>query len=163
MDRTLTYNLGPTGLRGWIYTKAATAQVRAQRTPQPGALAVKQDDLKCRRPAGCLRQFKESKILAVRGQESGPAGEIMGSQVVRVPFAAINDAWQAADQDESRAIADRWEKTAARVIGVSEIAGKSQVPVVPVVLLAFPALAWHRLCHASVASDRSPRVGARTA
>src|SRR4051794_32107486 len=23
VDRTLTYNLGPTGLRGWIYTKAA--------------------------------------------------------------------------------------------------------------------------------------------
>jgi hypothetical protein len=98
---------------------AATAQVRLKATPKAGNLACKPDDLKCLSAEECLRRFKESKILAVRGEESGPAGDIMGIQVVNVPFAEINDAWKVADKDESRAVADRWEKTASKVIGVS--------------------------------------------
>ena len=43
----------------------------------------------------------------------------MGIKVIHVPFAQVNDAWKAADKDEARAIADRWEKTAALVSGVS--------------------------------------------
>ncbi len=98
---------------------AATAQVRAKRTRKAGDLATKKDELKCLPADECLRRFKESKILAVRGQESGPAGEIMGIQVVNVSFAEVNDAWAKADKDESRAVADRWEKTASKVVGVS--------------------------------------------
>ena len=98
---------------------AATAQARLKRTPKAGNLVGKKDDLKCLSPDECLRRFKESKILAVRGQESGPAGEIMGIKVVHVPFAEVNDAWKAADKDEARAVADRWEKTAQQVIGVN--------------------------------------------
>ncbi len=98
---------------------AATAQVRAKATRKAGNLATKSDDLKCLDPDECLRRFKESKILAVRGQESGPADSIMGIQVVNVPFAEVNDAWAKADKDESRAVADRWEKTASKVVGVS--------------------------------------------
>jgi L-fucose isomerase-like protein len=69
--------------------------------------------------AECVRQLKVSKILAVRGQESGPAGERMGIQIVNVPYAEINEAWKAADRDESRAVADRWQNTAAKIEGVS--------------------------------------------
>ncbi len=98
---------------------AATAQVRLKATPKAGNPACKPDDLKCLSAEECLRRFKESKILAVRGQEDGPAGDIMGIQVVNVPFTEINDAWKLADKDESRAVADRWEKTASKVIGVS--------------------------------------------
>ena len=98
---------------------AATAQARTKSTRKPGNLASKSDDLKCLSPGECLRRFKESKILAVRGQESGPAGDLMGIAVVNVPFAEVNDAWKAADKDESRAVADRWQKTAAKVEGVS--------------------------------------------
>ncbi|MBI4327500.1 MAG: twin-arginine translocation signal domain-containing protein [Chloroflexi bacterium] len=98
---------------------AATSRARTARTPQPGNLACKPDNLKPLAAEECLRRLKESKILAVRGQESGPAGEIMGIKVVHVPFAEVNDAWKAADKDEARAVADRWEKTASLVEGVS--------------------------------------------
>ena len=43
----------------------------------------------------------------------------MGIQVMHVPFAEVNDAWEAADKDEARAVADRWKKTAAMVEGVT--------------------------------------------
>jgi hypothetical protein len=98
---------------------AATARVRVTRTPKPGDLACTPDKVKTISPEECVRRMKESKILAVRSQESGPAKPIMGIPVVRVAFAEINDAWKAADKDRSRAIADRWEKTAERIAGVT--------------------------------------------
>jgi hypothetical protein len=98
---------------------AATVRVRTTHTPEPGDLTCKPDNLKCLSSDECLRRLKESKILAVRGQESGPAGEIMGIKVVHVPFAEVNDAWQKADKDEARTVADRWQKNAALVEGVS--------------------------------------------
>ena len=98
---------------------AATTQVRARHTPKAGSLACTQDDLKCLAPGECLRRFKESKILAVRGQESGPAGEHMGIQIVNVPFAEVNDAWKVADKSAAAAVADAWEKGATKVAGVS--------------------------------------------
>ena len=63
--------------------------------------------------------MKESKILAVRGQESGDAGAIMDIPVEHVPFAEINEAWQGADKDEARTVVDRWQRGAAEVVGVS--------------------------------------------
>ncbi len=97
----------------------ATAEARARRTPKAGRLACKDDGLNTLPIDECLKRFKESKILAVRGQESGPAGEIMGIKVVHVPFAEVNDAWKAADKDEARAVADAWTKAARTVEGVS--------------------------------------------
>ena len=97
---------------------AATARARIRRTPPAGVLTCKSDAIKTLAPDECLRRMKESKILAVRGQESGPAGSIMGISVVHVPFAEVNDAWKAADVAEAKAVADRWEKTAMRVSGV---------------------------------------------
>ncbi len=40
IDRELTYNLGPTGLRGWIYTKAAGFLDGAQGRTTAAARAV---------------------------------------------------------------------------------------------------------------------------
>jgi len=97
----------------------ATAAARMERTPKPGDLACKPDKPDVLSADECLRRMKESKILAVRGQESGPAGTTMEIPVIHVPFAELNDAWKAADKDESRAIADRWEKSAAAITGVS--------------------------------------------
>jgi hypothetical protein len=97
----------------------ATARVRRGRTPHAGSLACRQDDLKPLPIDECLRRMKASKILAVRGQESGPVNTIMGIEVVHVPFAELNAAWQAADRDESRALADRWERSASKLAGVS--------------------------------------------
>ena len=98
---------------------AATARVRTARTPKPGDLACKPDNLKTLSPEECIRRMKQSKILAVRGQESGPTGPIMGIPMEQVSFSEVNEAWKAADKDEARAVADRWQKNAAAVIDVS--------------------------------------------
>ncbi len=98
---------------------AATAQARAAVTPRSGKLSGKRDELKCLSIDDTLSQLKRAKILAVRGQESGPAGEVLGIQIVHVPFAELNEAWKDADKDESRAVADKWQKNAAKIEGVS--------------------------------------------
>lgn len=98
---------------------AATAQVRTKNTPKPGNLACKDDSLKFLSPTECLERMKASKILAVRNQESGPGGDFLGIPIIKVAFAEVNEAWEKADKDEARAVADRWEKNAALVEDVS--------------------------------------------
>ncbi|MFI5380995.1 MAG: hypothetical protein ACHRHE_16980 [Tepidisphaerales bacterium] len=98
---------------------AATAKLRLERTPKASDLACKADALKTISPEECLRRMKASRILAVRDQNSGPAPDLMGIPMENVSFAEVNEAWKAADKDESGAIADRWQKTAAAVVGVS--------------------------------------------
>ena len=100
---------------------ALVALSRKARTPQPGDLSVQSDSLSCLPVSDCLLKMKESKILAVGGDWPGIAPAVqegLGIEVVNVPFAEVNEAWAAADKDESDAIADRWEKTAARIQGV---------------------------------------------
>lgn len=99
-----------------------TAQVRQQRTAATGDLACQPDALKALGPEECLRRMKEAKILAVGGGWPGISQQItreMGVAVLNVPFEEVNQAWEAADRDQAREIADRWEKGAARVAGVS--------------------------------------------
>jgi len=99
---------------------AATARERLGRTPKaPRTVDARRDPVTPVSTAECVRRLKESKILAVRGQEAGPAGESMGIQIVNVPYAEVNEAWKAVAADQSRAVADRWQKTAARIDGVS--------------------------------------------
>ena len=99
---------------------AATAQARRDRTPRAGKLAGKKDDLECLSTDACLRRMKESRILAVRDQTSGADPTLAGIAVERVSFAELNDAWAAADKDQSRGLADGWRKTASLVEGVSQ-------------------------------------------
>jgi hypothetical protein len=98
---------------------SATARLRVRQTRKPGDLVCKQDDVKNVSIEECLRRMRESKILAVRGQESGPTTPVMGIPVEHVSFAELNAAWEAADKDEARSIADRWMKTARLVKGVT--------------------------------------------
>jgi len=98
---------------------AATARARMKHTPKAGRRARKPDEVKCLSANECLRRFKESKILAVRSQEAGPASEIMGITIQPLSFAELNEAWKNADPDEARAVADGWQKTAKKVEGVS--------------------------------------------
>ncbi|MCX6880849.1 MAG: hypothetical protein NTW21_44670 [Verrucomicrobia bacterium] len=98
---------------------AATAQVRRKSTPPPGNLTAKPDALKCLPVAECLGRLKESKLLAVRDQTAGTEASIAGITVQRIPFAALNEAWAAADKDESRAVAERWQQAAEKVEGVT--------------------------------------------
>ncbi len=97
----------------------ATRRLRVAGTPKSGDLTCKADPVSIVPPDECVRRMKASRILAVRSQEAGPAAPIMEIPVENVSFAEINDAWKAADKDESRATAERWAKTAAVVEGVS--------------------------------------------
>ncbi len=48
---------------------AATTQVRRTATPRAARLLGKPDEVKCLSAEECQRRFKESKLLAVRGQD----------------------------------------------------------------------------------------------
>ena len=66
--------------------------------------------------------MKTSKILAVGGGWPGIAPPItkeMGIEVVNVPFTEVNEAWEAADKEQSRELADMWQKDAQEIRGVS--------------------------------------------
>jgi hypothetical protein len=98
---------------------AATSQVRLKGTPRAGRLAGHADPVECLAPDECVRRLKEAKILAIRDQNSGPGSEMMGINIEQVPFAELNEAWQQADKDEARTVADRWAKEAKRIEGVT--------------------------------------------
>jgi hypothetical protein len=101
---------------------AATVRIRKSHTPAAGDLACRPDKLDALGPADCLAKMKRSKILAVGGGWPGISREIqseMGIEVVNVPYAEVNAAWETADKEQSRAIADRWQKTAAEITGVT--------------------------------------------
>jgi hypothetical protein len=97
---------------------AATTRIRQRRTPGPDVQACAADSVRCLAVSECVSRYKESKILAIRDQKPAPATEIMGIPVVYVPFSELNDLAQAADADEVRSWADRWQKGAQRVEGV---------------------------------------------
>ena len=99
---------------------AATQRVRIARTPKPGDLSCNDDPLKTISTEECVERLKQSKILAVRNQESGPAEPILSIPMEYVSFAEVNDAWKNADQDKSREIAYRWKKNALEVIDISD-------------------------------------------
>lgn len=101
---------------------AATARVRKGATPAAGDLSCTADAVQCLSPQECLARMKQSKILAVGGGWPGIAPAIteqMGIEVIQVPFEEVNAAWEAADKDQARAVADRWQQSAARIEGVS--------------------------------------------
>jgi len=97
----------------------ATAKLRGAQTPRPGDIRCMPDPLTTISPDECIRKMKDSKILAVRGQETGSADAILGIPIELVAYAEVNDAWKAADKAQAAAVADRWQKSATEVIGVS--------------------------------------------
>lgn len=98
---------------------AATVRARRRHTPDAGDPDCLPDDLECLPIDQGVARLKASRILAVRGTEAGPADPIMGIPTEWVSFAEVNEAWEKADRDEARAIADRWQQNAAVVEGVS--------------------------------------------
>ena len=98
---------------------AATSRVRLRHTPRVHHATCLPDAVNLTSTTECINKMKASKILSVLNQESGPGEPLAGIPVVRVAFAEINDAWSAANKDEARAVADRWQKTASEVVGVS--------------------------------------------
>ncbi len=98
---------------------AATARARGERTPKPGTLPLQKDEPKALSATECLKRMQESRILAVRDQNAAAAAPIMGIPVDFVSFAEVNEAWKNADKAGSEAVADRWQKDAIKVEGVS--------------------------------------------
>ncbi len=98
---------------------AATAKLRTVQTPKPGDMQCTPDPLTTLSSDECIGKMKASKILAVRGQETGSADAILGIPIELVTYTEVNDAWKAADKAQAAAVADRWQKNATEVIGVS--------------------------------------------
>ncbi len=151
---------------------AATAKIRVSSTPKPGDLSCKPDPLKPTPTEDVLRILKESKILAVRdNKKSGPDKPILGIPVEYVTFAEVNEAWKNADEEESKVWADRWQKNAKLVEGVSretlessaamylgmkEVLKKHGANAITINCLggfygkhihAYPCLGFHELCN----------------
>jgi L-fucose isomerase-like protein len=63
--------------------------------------------------------MNSSRILAVLDEQSRTADPVMGIPLEYLSFAIVNEAWEKADRDESRQIAERWQKNATEVTGVT--------------------------------------------
>ena len=98
--------------------KAATTMIRIKNTSKADDQTFKTDNLKTLSSQDCLSRMKESKILAVRDENSGSADPVMNIPMEKVAFTEVNVAWENADKDESRTIAERWQNTASEVINV---------------------------------------------
>jgi hypothetical protein len=150
---------------------AATAKARTERTPKAGDLTCTADEVKTISPEDCIKKMKESKILAVRGKDSGKAPDHMGIPMEWVAFEEVNEAWKAADKEKSAAVADRWQKgatevldvnratletSAAMYLGMKAVLAKHSANAITMNCLggfygghihAYPCLGFHELCN----------------
>ena len=147
---------------------AVTTKVRIKNTQKPGDPGVTADNLAALSPQDCLSRMQKSKILAVRDQNSGPAEPIMNIPMENVAFAEVNAAWEKADKDESRAVAERWrdsakvidvpfetlETSAAFYLGMKDVLKKHNANAITINCLggfygghihAYPCLGFHEL------------------
>lgn len=97
----------------------AVTRERLKLTPVAGDLTCKADRLKTLSADECIRRMKASKILAVRDQNEGVGEPVMGIPLEYLPFSEVNLAWERADKDEAKAVAEKWQKNARKVIDVS--------------------------------------------
>ncbi len=147
---------------------AAVARVRKERTPGPGDLSCIPDPVTANSAEECLRQVKQSKILAV----GYPGVSLMGVIPSRkLLFGELNKSYQAADKDEARAVATQWqeaaqsvegvssetlERSAAMYLGMKDLLKKYQADAITINCLvgfyggmipAYPCLGFHQLCN----------------
>ena len=97
---------------------AAVTRSRLKSTPASGKYSCKSDPLEVLSADECQQRMKESKILAVKDQNSRIAEPVMGIPLEYVSFAEVNQAWENADKDESNAIAEKWRNNATNIIDV---------------------------------------------
>jgi hypothetical protein len=98
----------------------ATEKVRLESTPSPGKYSVSSNKIRSLSPDLCLKELKESRIIAVRDQQAKQADPVMGIPLEYIAFSEVNDAWSKADKDEMETIASRWQNTALEVVNVSK-------------------------------------------
>ncbi len=152
----------------------SVADVRRRCTPDAGDLSCKPDPLELLSINEWRDAMKRSKVLLV-GRELGKRApairESLGIEVVEIPFQPINDAWQAADKDQAKEIADRWQKRATKIadvsraelensaamyLGMKAVMQKEQASAITINCLggfygghihAYPCLGFHELCN----------------
>ena len=98
-----------------------TAACRRRLTPSAGDLRCTADPVEALAPKDCLAKMREAKLLVVTNKAGGSYAAIkqqLGIEVIWTPFEELNAAWKAADKDQARAVADRWQKTARAIVGV---------------------------------------------
>ncbi|MGQ9504882.1 MAG: hypothetical protein ACUVQG_14550 [Thermogutta sp.] len=101
---------------------AAVTKTRRERTPVQGDMTCLSDAVKMLSPEDTLKAVKEAKILAVGRGWPGITEAIqkeLGVAVLSIAFEELNQAWESADKEQAKAIADGWEKSAAVIEGVS--------------------------------------------
>ncbi len=150
---------------------AAVAKTRFELTPKPAKYSVLENTMNFLPPDDCIRRLKNSRILAVNDQSARIADLVMGIPLEYIAFAEINDAWKAADRDEALGITNRWKKTAASILDVSDetletsaamyigmksVLKKHEANAITVNCLggfygghihAYPCLGFHELCN----------------
>jgi hypothetical protein len=98
---------------------SVVAKSRIANTPAQGNLECKPDSVDCLSVSDWKSQISKSRILAVLDQEARPADPVMGIAVEYITFKELNDAWEAADKDEAKAVADKWQNGASKLEDVS--------------------------------------------
>jgi len=97
----------------------AVSRSRIESTPVAARHKIKRNSVNSISPAECSERLGKSRILAVRDQNSKIADPVMGIPLEYIPFSEVNDAWSSADKAESAGIAEKWQKSALEVIGIS--------------------------------------------
>jgi hypothetical protein len=98
---------------------AATDMARLKSTPGAKRYKPNRNEINPLSPDDCVKRLAESKILAVNDQESKIAEPVMGIPLEYIPYSEVNEAWSLADRAESVSVAEKWQKNALEVTGVS--------------------------------------------
>jgi len=97
----------------------AVTKSRISSTPVAARHKIKRNSINSITPAECSERLGKSRILAVRDQNSKTEDPVMGIPLEYIPFSEVNDAWSSADREESAGIAEKWQKSALEVVGIS--------------------------------------------
>jgi len=98
---------------------AAVNEARKKGTKPAGDLACTADPVKTIDPAECLKKLGESTVLVVGGNPGSfvqAVKDVFGTKVLGMDFKELNQLYLKADRDEAQEIADRWIRTAEKVI-----------------------------------------------
>ena len=101
---------------------AACDRVRRERTAKSDPAPCHEDPLKIADVGKCLEAMKRAKMVTVGGGKGNLAKEIkarLGIEVVAVDFKVLAAAYDKADRDKARQLAERW-KSAARAVTLDD-------------------------------------------
>jgi hypothetical protein len=97
---------------------SACDRTRRERTPAGDPGSCKDDPLKVADVAQCLEAMKRARLVTVGGRMQNIGKEIerhLGIGVVQIDFKELAAAYEAADRDKARQMAERWKSAARRV------------------------------------------------